>query len=82
MRVPVRVAFACACVCSPPTRTFLVFAFQNLSTPTFLNMGKPSGLRCGRKLRNHRRIQRWAQKVRDMRILLCDAGVRVREVCV
>mmetsp|Transcript_28642 Transcript_28642/g.42393 ORF Transcript_28642/g.42393 Transcript_28642/m.42393 type:complete len:144 (-) Transcript_28642:66-497(-) len=25
-------------------------------------MGKPSGLRAGRKLRNHRRLQRWAQK--------------------
>ena len=25
-------------------------------------MGKPSGLRTGRKLRNHRRMQRWAQK--------------------
>lgn len=28
-----------------------------------MGKGKPSGIRCARKLRVHRRNQRWAQKV-------------------
>jgi hypothetical protein len=28
-------------------------------------MGKPSGIRAGRRLKTHRRIQRWACKVRE-----------------